>query len=408
MEFGFTEEQQKLRQEIHDFFMNELPVDYNPSEAGLSRADKASEDFADEFHKKAVAKGYPSAGWPKKYGGLGFSAIEQGIVREEMSYWGVSWTGGMGYGLVAPVILSVGTDEQKQRFVPPIARGEVTCFECFTEPDAGSDEANVKLRAVPDGDYFVLNGQKVFITAWHKPDWLYTLTRTADTIPKNRGLSLFMVPADAEGITYRVLPCLGGVQTCEIFYDNVRVHKDNLIGEINRGFYAAMATFEFERAGGGQEPRRGMQNLVEFCREEERNGKPLIKDPEMREVLAHRAMEMEVTWLSSWYGVFRRSQRQKLGPQSYDNTALLGKKFRPVDGNSMMDMFGLYGQLKDNSDYVKYGGSVSRNWELGHVLHPVGSLEIQQNVIANRGLGLLRIPRQFNTMIAEALTEESR
>ncbi len=407
MEFGFTEEQEKLRKEIHDFFRDELPEDYNPSAAGLSRADKGSEDFADEFHRKAVERGYPSAGWPKRYGGLGFTAIEQGIVREEMAYWGVSWTGGMGYNLVAPVILSVGTDEQKQRFVPPIARGEVTCFECFTEPDAGSDEANVKLRAVPDGDYFVLNGQKTFITAWHKPDWLYTLARTADTTPKHRGLSLFMVPADAPGVTYRVLPCLGGVQTCEIFYDDVRVHKDNLIGQLNRGFYAAMATFEFERAGGGQEPRKGMQKLVQFCREEKRNGKPLIEDSEMRDIIAQRAIEMEVLWLSSWHGLWRRAQREKLGPQPYDNTALLGKKFRPLGGNAMMDMFGLYGQLKDDSDYAKYDGSVSRNWELGHMLHPVGSLEILQNVIAYRGLGLPRIPRQFNAKINEALTTES-
>lgn len=406
MEFGFTAEQDKLRKEIHDFFRDELPEDYRPAMAGLRRSDKENEDFADEFHKKAVAKGYPSAGWPKKYGGLGFTAIEQGIISEEMYYWGVMWTGGMGYGLVGPVILSVGTDEQKQRFVPPIARGEVTCFECFTEPEAGSDEANVKLRAVPDGDYFVLNGQKTFITAWHKPDWLYTLARTEDTIPKHRGLTLFMVPADAPGLSYRPLFCMG-VQTVEIFYDNVRVHKDNLIGKINMGFYAAMATFEFERAGGGPDVRRGMQRLVQFCRQEKRNGQPLIKDPQVRDTLARRAMQMEVSWLSHWYGLWRRTQREKLGPQTYDLSAFLGKKFRPIEGNALMDMFGLYGQLKEDSDYAKYDGSISRTWELGHMLHPVGSLEILQNVIAYRGLGLPRIPRQFNAKINEALSKES-
>lgn len=407
MEFGFTEEQEKLRKEIHDFFRDELPEDYDPPMAGLSRADKESEDFADEFHKKAVERGYPSAGWPKKYGGLGFTAIEQGIVGQEMAYWGVTWTGGMGYGLVAPVILSVGTEEQKQRFVPPIARGEVTCFEAFTEPDAGSDEANVKLRAVPDGDYFVLNGQKTFVTAWHKPDWLYTLARTADTIPKHRGLSLFMVPADAPGVTYRPLRCLGGVQTVEIFYDNVRVHKDNLIGEMNRGFYAAMATFEFERAGRGLEPRRGMQRLVQYCREEKRNGKPLIEDPQMQDILAQRAIEMEVSWLASWHGLWRRTQREKLGPQTYDLSAYLGKKFRPHEGNALMDMFDLYGQLKGDSPYAKRDGSVSRSWEAGHMLHPVGTPEILQNVIAYRGLGLPRIPRKFHAMINDELSEES-
>ena len=404
MEFGFTEEQEKLRKETHDFFMNALPSDYNP--AAIRRAGRGDlEEFAMELQRKAVEKGYPSAGWPKKYGGLGFTSIEQGIVSEQMAYWGVGWPGAMGYNLVGPVTLAVGTEEQKERFVPPIARGEVICFEAFTEPDAGSDEANCQLRAVPDGDDYILNGQKTFISGSRKPDWLYTLVRTEDTIPVHRGLSLVMVPGDAEGVSYRPLPTMGGSMQNEIFYDNVRIPKENLLGEINRGFYHAMATFEFERAAVGVDARKGMERLVEFCRKEERNGKPLIEDPEIRKMLARAAMQRQVIWLSGWYGACRRSQREKMGPQTYDLTMFLRKDQAPAGAEAMMDMLGIYAQLRSGSKYAKYDGALQRQWEASRVIHPAGSPEILKVVIANRGLGLPRIPRKFNTQINEALEE---
>ncbi|MFC2034477.1 acyl-CoA dehydrogenase family protein, partial [Chloroflexota bacterium] len=131
--------------------------------------------------------------------------------------------------------------EQKAEWVPPIAKGEVECHQCFTEPDAGSDEANCQLRALEDGDEWVLNGQKTFITGSHKPHWLYTLAKTKDVVPKHRGLSLIMVPGDAEGVSYRALPTMGGSMQNEVFYDDVRVPKSNLLGELHRGFYVAMA-----------------------------------------------------------------------------------------------------------------------------------------------------------------------
>jgi len=404
MEFGFTEEQEKLRKEVHDFFMNELPEDYNP--AVVRRAGRGDlEEFSMNLQKKAVERGYPSAGWPKKYGGLGFTSIEQGIVSGEMAYCGVGWAGTMGYNLVGPVTLAVGTEEQKERFVPPIARGEVICFEAFTEPDAGSDEANCQLRALPDGDDYILNGQKTFISGSRKPDWLYTLVRTEDTIPPHRGLSLVMVPGDAEGVSYRPLPTMGGSMQNEIFYDNVRIPKENLLGEINRGFYHAMATFEFERAAVGVDARKGMERLVQFCRKEKRNGKPLIEDPEIRKMLARAAMQRQVLWLCGWHGASRRSQREKMGPQTYDLTMFLRKDQAPAQAEAMMDMLGIYAQLRSGSKYAKYDGALQRQWEASRVIHPAGSPEILKVVIANRGLGLPRVPRKFNVQINEALEE---
>jgi len=404
MEFGFTEENEKLRKEVHDFFINELPEDYD-SQSG-ARSDRKQEDFQAELVKKAAQKGYTSAGWPKKYGGLGFTPIEQGIVSEQMSYWGVAWPGALGFSLVAPVILTAGTDAQKEKFVPPIARGEAICFECFTEPNAGSDEASVQMRAVENGDSYILNGQKTFISGGQKPDWLYTLARTTDTIPPHRGLSIFMVPGDAEGVSYRPLPTMGGSRQNEIFYDNVRVPKENLIGEKDRGFYLAMTTFEFERSAVSPDARLGMQRLVEFCRTEKKNGKPLIEDPDVRTMLARMAMHQQVMWLAGWYAAWRRTAREKYGPQPYNLTMFMRKQWAPESANMLMNTFGMYGQLEPESRYARYNGSVGMRWESSRMIHAAGTPEILQVVIANRGLGLPRVPRKFNAMINEALSEE--
>lgn len=406
MEFGFTEDQEQLRKEIHDFFAKELPEDYRPA---LFLRGEEQEAFAFELQKKGVEKGYPTAGWPEKYGGLGYTATEQGIQSSELAYWGVNWPSATAaFALVGPVILMVGTEEQKERWIPPIIRGEIVAGQCFTEPNAGSDEANVQLRAVPDGDDYILNGQKTFISISYKPDWLYTLTKTADVIPPHRGLTLFMVPGDAEGISYRPLPTMGGSRQVEIFYDEVRVPKENLLGELNRGFYHAMTTFEFERAAVGVDVRRGMERLVQFCREEKRNGQSLIKDPQVREMLAEMAVQQEVDWLTGWYSAWRSSQREKLGPQPYNLSALYRKERMFTSAKAQMDMFGLYGQLKPESKYAKFDGIVQRRWQGSPITHPAGTIEINKYVVAGRGLGLPRIPRKFNKMINDALAEDPR
>ncbi len=405
MEFGFSEEQKKLMTEMREFCINELPEDYDPEYSGRFQ-EAETQEFWRQFHLKGVEKGWPTAGWPKKYGGMGLSAMEQAAVSSEMSYWGARWGGIMAMTLVAPTVLTSGTDEQKEKWIPPIARGEITAFECFTEPDAGSDEANVQLRAVPDGDEYVLNGQKTFISGGTKPDWLYTLCKTTDVTPKHRGLSIFMVPGDAPGVSYRPLPTMGGSQQNEIFYDNVRVPKENLLGELNRGFYLAMTTFEFERAaGGGLGARRSMEKIMEYAQQEKRNGKPLHKDPKAREMLARMAIHKHLEFLFGWYTAWHRSQREKLGPQHYNSGTLWHRLWQVFDGEQMGRVFGMYTQLKQKSKYAKYNGRPGRTWEYMHAIHAAGSPEIRRVVIADRGLGLPRIPRQFNTQINEALRQ---
>lgn len=404
MDFTFTEEQERLRKEVHEFFLDELPSDYRPR--GMWGQTQAHFDFWMQLQKKAGAKGYLAPGWSRESGGLGLSDMEQGIVMEETSYWGAAWPASQGLRVCGPPLHVFGTEEQKARFLPGIAKGEVIWYQAFTEPDAGSDEANVSLRAVEDGDDYVLNGQKTFITAPGPADYLYTLARTQDVTPKHRGISLFLIDADSPGISYRPLPTMG-VFTTEIFFDDVRVPKSRLLGELNRGFYHAMVTFEFERSttGAGAGARRGLQELIEFCRSETRNGQPLIKDPQVRDLLADRAIEMELTWLQGWFAAWHFSQRDKLGSPPPEAGGLHNKTASADRAKQLIDSMGLYGQLRRNSKHVKYEGRAANAWEGSRSTHPAGTIEVNKIVLAGRGLGLPRVPAKFNKEIREAVEE---
>ena len=291
MDFGFTEEEQQLRKEVHDFYVNELPADYSKDAPVLGEKREA---WAMEFQRKLAQRGYLTVGWPKEYGGLGLGAIAQGVVNEEHGRWDVFLPGGAGFDLAGPATLLFGTEEQKKEFLPALARGDTIWFQCFTEPDTGTDEANIQDRAVKDGNDFIVNGQKSFITGSYKPDYLYTELRTEDTMPKHRGLSLFLIPADLPGITYRPMLMMGNFCVNDVFFDNVRVPEKYLLGKLNQGFYHAMATLEFERAG-TQYPAHAKALLVEFvqfCKEENETGSPLLMTRKF-ETFWHR-------WRLSW------------------------------------------------------------------------------------------------------------
>jgi alkylation response protein AidB-like acyl-CoA dehydrogenase len=404
MEFGFTKEQEKLRKELHDYYMKMLPADYDPRITPMS---KELQSFWTKLQKKAGEKRYLTPGWPKEYGGMGLGSIEQGIVQEVESYFSVNWPARLAFHLLGPGLIMFGTEEQKKEFIPLIARGEQVWFEAFTEAEAGSDEANQQTRAVPDGDYFVINGRKVFISGAYKPHFLYTEVRTADTMPKHRGLTLFMIPADLRGITFRPMPTMGHGTQNEIIFENVRVHKKYMLGELNRGFYHAMEVFTFERAGtaGPADAERNLQEFVQFCKKEKRNGKPLIKDPEVRKKLARMAVENKVRRLIGWHAQWWFGKRDKLGPKPYDLSGFFQKLLTNRHADMMMEILGHYGQLQTGSKYVKYDGRIEHAWLVARSLHAGGTFEVNKIVLAGRGLGLPRVPAKFNKQITEALRE---
>ncbi len=393
MEFGFTEEQKRLRKEFREFCLSELPEDYLPDVCG-SVSEKA-QSFWIKLQRKAGERGYLAPGWPKENGGMGMGAIEQGIVAEETAYLGMIWPSSNGLRIGGPAVGIVGTEEQKEKFLPPLAQGKTIWVQAFTEPEAGSDEANVQLRAVADGDDFILNGQKTFISTIYKPDYLYTLARTADAVPKHRGISLFLVPGDAPGITYRPLPTMGsGIQN-EIFFDDVRVSKDNLLGQLNRGFYHAMEAFQFERAGTGRHAavKHLLDEFIQFCKEEKRNGKPLFDDPQVRQTIAQMVVDFEVFKLTGWNAQWSFGQREKLGLQNYDLTGFFWKINFDSHAKAMMNILGLHGQLGTGSKWAKLSGLIESNWQVARSMHAAATIEIYKIVLAQRGLNLPRATR---------------
>jgi alkylation response protein AidB-like acyl-CoA dehydrogenase len=408
MEFGFTEDQERLRKEIRNFFMEELPEDYEPGFNNMMG--KEVQDWWMQLKEKAIKKGYYVPGWPKQYGGSGFTEIEQCILDEEQGSFGITWPDFLGLHLVGPSLMMFGTEEQKKRWIPPIARGETVCFEAFTEPDAGSDEANIGCRAEEDGNDFVFNGQKIFISGWYKPTWLFTLARTKDTEPKHRGLSLFLLPADLPGISFRPLPTMGGGRQNFVFFDNVRVPKANLLGELNRGFYHAMQVFEFERrmTGDAAGNKRSLQELVQFCKETISDGKPLIEKQEVRKALSSLAVEIEVQRLAGWYSSWRFAQREKLGPAQYELSNYYAKKLGASHAKRMIDILGLYGQLSTGSKWSALAGRLEKMWKVTRSLHAGGTFEVIKIVLAQRGLGLPRIPAHLMKAIGDSVMKSAK
>ena len=410
MEFGFSKQQEKLRQDAREFFLKELPEDYDPGVQTMFTITKAQTAFWMKFQKKAGRKGYLTPGWSRETCGLGLGPIEQGVVEEEWGYTGGRWPNFSGLHIAGPAVQVFGTEEQKRKFLPGIAKGTAVWSQAFTEPEAGSDEANQQLRAVQEGDYYILNGQKTFISIFVKPDYLYTLARTADTEPKHQGISLFLVPADAPGITYQAQGTMGYGTQVDIFYQDVKVHKENLLGEMNRGFYHAMAAFEFERSGTGN-PANGKRMLLEFiqfCKKTKRKGRPLIKDPEVRKTLARMAVDLEIQRLIAWEGVWRHAKRKELGPKPYDLSGFFNKLISTQHPEQMMNIMGLYGQLRSGSKWARFAGKVERRWQIARSVHPAGTLEVNKIVLAGRGLGLPRVPAKFNKLIAAALKEKKK
>ncbi len=392
MDFRFTEEEEAFRKEVRDFIQEVLPSDWHGVDPGPE--EEAREEvyqLSVEVWRKLAAKGWIGLSWSKEYGGQEDLAKDW-ILKEELIYWGVP---GMDIAVVqGDLILQFGTEEQKRRFIPPITRGEVKYAIGMSEPNVGSDLFALQLRAVEEADCFVLSGQKIWTSGIQHADWCVLYARTDPNAPKKSlGISVFVVDPKSPGITMRQITQMTGLGAfCEVFYDNVRVPKGNLLGEKNGGRAITMYAFGIERSYGLvvlHNARRYFEQLVQYCKETYTNGQPLAKDPVIRSRLAEMAIEIEVgrnfgdrlNWMASqkMLTVLPSCQIKVHGADVAQRVASLG-----------MQILGLYGQLDEKSKWAKLGGRMehmylsSVAWSLAG-----GTSEISRNIIAGRaGLGL--------------------
>ena len=393
MDFLFTAEEEAFRREVQDFLKEELP---KSQERTVLHGGETDEDweFTKQFSRKLGEKGWIAIWWPREYGGLEGSDMQYLIFNEESAYHRAPRLDGGGTGIVGPTILSHGTEEQKKRFLPPIARGEVMWIQCFSEPDFGSDSAGIKTTAVGDGDCFIINGQKTWISFGLHGDFCYMTTRTDPEAPKHRGISYFLVDMKTPGITVSPITNMVGANGfCEVYFDNVRVPKENMLGGKNQGWMIMMTTLSFERgtlAFLAGSMRRLLDDLVIFANEASYNGQPLAKDPIVRQKLADIAIGVQIARLLTYRTVWMQ-----------------GKGFMPTYQASMSKLFsdemnfeiarvgteimGLYGQLAWKSNKAPFNGVMAGNYlnNLG-CLFAGGTPEIQRTIMATIGLGLPR------------------
>jgi alkylation response protein AidB-like acyl-CoA dehydrogenase len=387
MDFRFSEEEEAFREEVREFLAREWTrPEWDPDR---------DEDWeaARGFERKLVARGWLTMAWPKQYGGLEASHMTQLIFRDEMAYAGAPIVDGQGIAMVGPCIIVHGTEDQKERFLPPISKGEVVWSQGFSEPNAGSDLASLQCRAVRDGDDYIVNGQKTWTSAAARSDWIHTLVRTDPDAPKHRGISYLLIDMKSPGVsTQPIINMTGRAGFYETYFEDVRVPVANRLGEENRGWYVAMTTLAFERSsiGFASGAWRTLKELTQYCREAKRNGQALIDDPRVRRKLANLAIEIEVARLISYNVAWLQSQGQV---PIYEASAAktFTTELRQRIANTGMQILGLYGQLDEESKWAPLDGRIKYQylWTVGETIY-AGSNEIQRNIIAQRGLSLPR------------------
>jgi len=293
---------------------------------------------------------------------------------------------------VAPTILRAGSEEQKARWLPPILRGELEFAVAYSEPDAGTDLAALKTRAVLDGDHWVINGQKMWNTGAHTATHNWVAVRTEPEAPKHRGISMMIVPMDAPGITVQPLWTWSGIRTNAVFLEDVRVPKDHLVGERGMGFYYAMMALDFERIMIGSVGLllRLLGELKDFVRRTKREGAPLGSVPWVRRALADLEMRVEVgrqigllnAWLTD-QGVVPTKE----GSIAKVYVSELNAHLASVG----MEIIGLAGQLAPDDPAAPLHGRLQWLYTTAPLQRfGGGTNEIQRCIIAQRGLGLPR------------------
>ena len=392
MDFRFTPQEEAFRTEIREWLKTNLPDNWDGNR--LSR-DAENLNVYKHFAQRLATKGWVAPHWPKEYGGLGLSVVEQLVFNEEMAEANAP-TGYsvIGTGWAGPTIIVYGTDEQKQRFLSPITAGDVMWCQGFSEPNAGSDLANLATRAVRDGDDSVINGQKIWTSGAHYADWMILIARTDPEAPKHKGISYFLVDMKTSGIsTSPLIDMMDNHAFNEVFFDNVRVPRENLLGEENRGWYMATTTLDFERSsiGGAVGAGRMVRELAGYCEDTRTNGHRLIDEPRVRTRLGDAAIEAELGRLLS-YRVVTLQARGVVPNYESSIAKLFNTDMQLRMARSGLEIMGLYGQLDHKDKYAPLKGRFERQylWQTGLAVGG-GTTEIQKNIIAMRGLGL---PRQ--------------
>lgn len=387
MNFIFTKEEEQLIDAVKKFIHREATpelIEETHTNEGIYGA-----KLGREFIQKFAANGWLVPNWPREYGGLGSSEMLMYIIKDLLTYYGLpSFFVGAHYA--GPTILRFADDNLKNRFLLPIAKGEIEFCLGYTEPGAGSDLLSLEMRAEDMGNHFLVNGQKTFNTHAHVADYHWVALRTDPTVKKHKGISMMIVDIKSPGITIRPLTTIAGSRTNEVFYDNVKVPKENLVGEINKGYQYIMAALDFERMFPFGHYRKLFQDIVNYAKETKINKIPLSKNPLIRQKLAQMATELEVAKLLYYQLPCMLDKKIIPNYQSSMEKTFVSEMSQRL-ANMGMQILGCYGQLKRGSKWAPIADKVEYyyRWTIVETIYG-GTSEIQRNIMATRGLGLPR------------------
>jgi alkylation response protein AidB-like acyl-CoA dehydrogenase len=387
MDLGLTESERVFRDELRAWLKAKLP----PKRVKTSATADAYYDYLKAWQRTLYDGGWAGISWPKQYGGRGATFIEQAIFQEEMALADApERMGTIGQGLVGPTIIAVGSEAQKKRYLAKILSGEEIWCQGFSEPNAGSDVAAAETKAVIDGDHFVVNGQKIWTSYAHIAQQCLLVVRTDPAAPKHKGLTCLLVDMKTPGITVKPLKMMSGDSGFnEMFFTNVRVPLEHLIGKVNDGWNVAITALSNERANLGTGLyvvfKRNLDAMLEQARKIKRGGRPAIEDPVLRDRLAQAFVDLEVLRLNTTRALSMLNKTGAPGPEG-SIQKLYWSELNQRMAQIAMEVLGPRGQLADYDDgrwvyaYLRSRGNTIE----------AGTSEVQRNIIAQRVLGLPR------------------
>ncbi|MCZ7529194.1 MAG: acyl-CoA dehydrogenase family protein [Acidimicrobiia bacterium] len=395
MDFRDSPEEAAFRTEVREWLAENLTGEYAQVGGGAGPADDTSWDIRVEWERLLGKAGWVGMSWPEEYGGRNASIIEQVIFGEEYAKANApSRVSFFGEGLFAPTLIEFGTEEQKKRFLPKIQLAEELWCQGYSEPNAGSDLANVQTRATLDGDEWVISGQKVWTTFAHYAAWCFAVVRTDPESTGHKGLSYMLVPMDQPGVTIAPLRQMtGSAEFNEVFFDEARTSADMVLGEVNDGWKVAMATLGFERGTAFLAQQLGFQRqLADVIAAAQERGKS--DDPVLRQRLAGSYAGVQIMKYNGLRMLTNMVRKGVLGPESSIGKLYWSTWHRDM-GEIALDVLGPEGALAAPSPDGEYDLNEFQRYFMFSRSETIyaGSSEIQRNILGERVLGLPREPR---------------
>jgi len=394
MDLTFSPDEERFRERVQKFLRENLPIGWGK---GGGRPPGMSQfDFLKDWQRRLYDNGFLGMAWPKEYGGQGATQVEMAIFNEEVARFRAPGAlNVLGLSMAGPTIITHGSDEQKKRYLPKILNCEEIWCQGFSEPNAGSDHASLKTRAELKGDEFIVNGQKVWTTLGHISDMCMLLVRTDPEAPKHRGLSYLLVEMRTPGITVKPLRQMTGeAEFNEMFFDEVRVPRANLLGPLNQGWRVATTTLMNERGTSAlatvMRYRIAFDEIVDLARSTRRNGEPATNNPVVRQQLAQFYVDLEMMRFTAYRTFSKILRGGDPGPEG-SISKLAWSELNQRMMELVMALEGPASQLMRGSPHAVEGG----RWQ-HHFLRSrantieAGTSEIQRNIIAERVLGLPR------------------